>query len=897
MSSIKNSLKNILKEYYGHKLAIQLKRSVVLLAEENYKEAASNDENMIAFLHKISGDKRIKKLVKKDFAPLLINYMNALDSVALFQKDSEVNNQSVSLFNEAILSGKLGKNLLEKRDMVEFIKKLMIADTRILANDTYKWLYNNYVKNCSDITKANVIRALLDCNCGYIDYKADVIPIFERYGETLDRFFQKIDLALSEGRRYKKTLSAAIVFFTDVLYIADHCFFDLDSEDRYAKKILNYCKEHTLVSIVILNLIVRLLAKDRCVLQIKEYIAHIEAEADPEVLEKRTNGIEQIKRTILEIETGELQPRVEPDLEKVSDYRKLIEFVQNGDFSSDEACAFALEFENKLKNEIKRERKTERQIKLLKTLYRVKYARRRAEYWRKYNKALNSIEKRGDNPDTVYYFCNTSSPLSGSFTLPLMLEAKKEGCICVPSSYVYFDFDSDDKILNEIAGCMYFNSFWRYVNTGRYQYDYSLNIENKEILLNGMNIYEPLFEVISRWQFGYFFNFKSNAWARGQVQKHLLQFSKTFYVCEKLTEWAAQNKKKVRFLGVSAHVENDAACRIFCEYNAHRADIAFVNIRSGYDDYFNINRDFKTNSLTALNLTKYNNKRMSIYGTDEGYEHYCKKNQARIEELREICHKCFTFQRSNQFGLNDTEDERERKLILDKITSHKKNGGKVVMMNGKIIYDLASKYTKGCVHDDMSHWATHTVEIAKKNKDVLLLIKPHPHETNKEITMTEETAGTFRDLILGDFEEADNIIYLKHHLFRNMDLAPYLDVGLTWNGTSTLEFAAMGLKVNMGDECSYHDFPIGIPKVHSLEEYEDFICHCEKYEMPDDLADKAILFLSYIGSRDVSIPNPYTSCVASNYHTWDADIDFDAVKHLNSENDESLERLFAFINN
>ena len=72
MSSIKNSLKNILKEYYGHKLAIQLKRSVVLLAEENYKEAASNDENMIAFLHKISGDKRIKKLVKKDFAPLPI---------------------------------------------------------------------------------------------------------------------------------------------------------------------------------------------------------------------------------------------------------------------------------------------------------------------------------------------------------------------------------------------------------------------------------------------------------------------------------------------------------------------------------------------------------------------------------------------------------------------------------------------------------------------------------------------------------------------------------------------------------------------------------------------------------------------------------------------------------
>lgn len=313
-----------------------------------------------------------------------------------------------------------------------------------------------------------------------------------------------------------------------------------------------------------------------------------------------------------------------------------------------------------------------------------------------------------------------------------------------------------------------------------------------------------------------------------------------------------------------------------------------ICVRSGYDDYF-LDSQEKAATLTAINMTRHPDARTSLFGTREGFERYYDRNRENIEQIRARSRKWFESQRSKKFDSGNLEDEKKREQFLKRIEEHKRKGGRVYMIIGKLVFDMGVKYTKGCAHDDLSHWATHTVEYLKNDPNVLLLIKPHPHETRKAITMTDESVVCFRDVIKTDL--SDNMIYLEGQLFRNIDLADLIDLGLTWNSTSTLELAAMGVRVIMGDEWGYKDYPIGFPRVNTIEEYEQFLRDPDSVKGVPDLQDRATMFLSYMGSEDINMKNIYTDFSTINYHLYDAKIHGDAVDRYIAEGDPRLERM------
>lgn len=108
--------------------------------------------------------------------------------------------------------------------------------------------------------------------------------------------------------------------------------------------------------------------------------------------------------------------------------------------------------------------------------------------------------------------------------------------------------------------------------------------------------------------------------------------------------------------------------------------------------------------------------------------------------------------------------------------------------------------------------------------------------------------------------------------------------------TSSLELAANGIKVIMGDIFGYYDYPIGIPRYDTRESYNKAILDCDSIDCPSDLRSKAIGFLNYMGSEDVSIRNPYTLATTTNYHVYDADIVMEAVKSFDENGDALLEK-------
>ena len=211
-----------------------------------------------------------------------------------------------------------------------------------------------------------------------------------------------------------------------------------------------------------------------------------------------------------------------------------------------------------------------------------------------------------------------------------------------------------------------------------------------------------------------------------------------------------------------------------------------------------------------------------------------------------------------------------------------------------MIFDLGVKYTKGVCHSDMSEWITHAVDFTNKHSDdILLLIKPHPHERRQDLTMTSEETDCLRSII--KTEMGNSVIYLDNDMFTNFELIEYIDMCLVWNGTSAIEFASHGKKVLIGDEWGHYDYPIGFIWPKTIEEYESYILNPEEIVERDDISDRAIMFLEYMSSEDVRIKNPFSSSTLMNFNQYDTALNEISVDSYIEEGDSQLKTYFDSI--
>lgn len=365
---------------------------------------------------------------------------------------------------------------------------------------------------------------------------------------------------------------------------------------------------------------------------------------------------------------------------------------------------------------------------------------------------------------------------------------------------------------------------------------------------------------------------------------HILKY------CESVAKWARRERKKVRFIANASHFPQNGAYRVFCEARGYRDDVEFIAVSAGYDNYFKNIGDARSETLTALNLTRNPHSRGSFLGTAEGFEKYWQENSARLPELRQQAAQWLTAKRAQH-----APDSVQRDEVLDRIREAKTSGKKVLLLIGKVIYDLGVKYTQGVCHADMSEWITDTVRYANSRKDVLLLIKPHPHESLKSLTMTSDAVPTLRDLITTQL--GTNVIYLPHNMFTIGDLQGEIDLGILWNGTSALELAAWGIPVLLGDVWGHYDYPIGFTRPNSRREYRRMMSNPALVDSSQRMRDRAICFLHYMGSDEVGIRNPYTRTSTLNYDQFTAStIDFDKLREFVESGDPKLAELFDRVN-
>lgn len=319
--------------------------------------------------------------------------------------------------------------------------------------------------------------------------------------------------------------------------------------------------------------------------------------------------------------------------------------------------------------------------------------------------------------------------------------------------------------------------------------------------------------------------------------------------------------------------------RDFC-INKKDYRLGIISVTAAYESYFsNLGSKFAhTIAVTDLTLDPW--VRAPFLPRRDRFERWYAANRDN-EEYRRQAEAVFTV---NRAGVEGTDRER---AILARIKAAKAQGRKIVCAFGKVPVDLCVPYDGGPAHADMADWITHTVEVCGGADNILLLVKPHPHELRPEIAL--DLVEGFTDLIATEVK--DNVMILGHRDINAHALAPHLDLAVLYNGSSGLELTAQGVPVMMCAHFGRLDYPVDLIYPESRAQYAAYL-RAGAYRKPDaELRRRAAFMITYMGTGDVSFVNDYAFRPVTNDKIGVPRWKWEKVERLLREGDPEMARV------
>lgn len=323
-----------------------------------------------------------------------------------------------------------------------------------------------------------------------------------------------------------------------------------------------------------------------------------------------------------------------------------------------------------------------------------------------------------------------------------------------------------------------------------------------------------------------------------------------FEVCLRhVAEAGRRLQLPVRIILHYVHLGSHFYARRYVQALAEHQDISLLHVANAYENYF---ANFQTDEATTIavrDMTLHKDLAGAYFAPVESFE--CYYRQLSADEKEQIVDKVdkWTKQHRVQRQLQVGQSDR-----LDFLTKERQSGKKIVGLLGKVLFDLEMPYGDGPAHADMREWFDHTVEIARANPHLHLVIKPHPHEVREEIAL-------YATEVLQDWLPADmpsNVHFLGHNEFNLFELAEVLDLALLWNGTSALELGVLGVPTIVGAYYGHINFPAGHILPVSRAHYEQLIAAPDTPIPSAEVRLRAAALINYLRHPDHSIPYRYT---------------------------------------
>ncbi len=401
---------------------------------------------------------------------------------------------------------------------------------------------------------------------------------------------------------------------------------------------------------------------------------------------------------------------------------------------------------------------------------------------------------------------------------------------------------------NDPTGIDYIDQFSACLPATLYQHDlqnpWEVNWEKREVICRDVNYYQGFYERLSTAHRIYHVDINQDAINR-DFMTQLRRTDMCISICQRIKDAVVDRDINVAFVTGNSHVTPFSGIRDFCRA-ADDPRLAFINCNVAYESYFsNLGSKFAS-TMCVTDMTLHKDRRAPFMALGEDFEAWYAENKNN-SEFKERADKMIKVNR------NSSTDNSTEKELIKFFKAQKKAGKKIVCCFGKVPVDLNVPYDGGPAHQDMADWITHTAKICGESQDIILLVKPHPHELRPEIAL--DLIGGFHDLI--DTEIKPNVKLLGHRDINVHALAPYLDLAVLWNGSSSLELTALGIPVMMCSHFGNHDYPVDLIYPKSRKQYETYL-KAGNYKTPSaSLRKKAAFLISYMGTEEISILNEY----------------------------------------
>lgn len=337
---------------------------------------------------------------------------------------------------------------------------------------------------------------------------------------------------------------------------------------------------------------------------------------------------------------------------------------------------------------------------------------------------------------------------------------------------------------------------------------------------------------------------------------------------------------KVRFLVNEAYAAPMGTIRFACADHGAEHALHCIFALNAYESYYGKTNDGLSHALALEDMTHYDAVRAPNLAVPEKFHAW-----AETADLDTLLDKAKEF----------TASKRKPQLtsgaiaLRDRLIADRAAGKFNVCLIGKVVVDLgAFRLYDGPAHRDMKDWILHSVEIARANPDMNLLIKPHPHELNQGVSF-------YLSETLAELAEAenfpDNVIFLDHHWYSITDLVDFVDLVTMWNGTSCLELGVLEIPTVMASHYAKMDYPIDFPQPKTRADYEKILTGRKRFTPEKNIPGLCAGLIDYISTTEVSIPYEYSRRYASNKKLRVPKMRMDLVERYFRDGDEHVEEM------
>ena len=397
--------------------------------------------------------------------------------------------------------------------------------------------------------------------------------------------------------------------------------------------------------------------------------------------------------------------------------------------------------------------------------------------------------------------------------------------------------------------------------------NWDIDLERRKAHCEGINLFHGIHEALCCEFRRYTINYR-HPLVKLRAFKRIVEMDLMVSSVKELKRISQVLDLPIRFLAARHHMSGEYAVRFVTQKLAVEADIRFLGSQSGYDNYYRNFREELSTTIALQDLTKHSLQSRSASISKLEFEQWYARHWPQRSN---------GFQRPESSILAVVQQNRVRRQaklrgdsieFLRRLAGAREAGKSVVALFGKVLFDLGVPYEGGPAHRDMRDWFDHCCELASNHQDLVILIKPHPHEARNDIAL-------FPSEMLRDWlpkHVPDNLIYLDHDMFNVYELSEVIDLGIVWNSTVCLELGILGVPCLVSSWYGAIDYPVGHHQPIDRRDFAKLVCSARSIKPNPDTRSRCMALIEYLRSEKVATPYRYTVREVTNkvarQHGW-----------------------------